>query len=208
MWIKLISHQTEDACHWKRGLSSNVCCELSQCWKYDAQSKVYQTCGFLLVHLYTMDAPILLLSQYIDIMIHLVCRIALEDAMGRTLRNNYCTTDSLLQLASQHMPKLKSFVYVSSAFVNMNVPNFSIVTEAIHPLMHGDQEVRWKSQHRRRSCMLALWLCRPTHKEVAPVCSGEFLLSRNRVGWPSDNLVSGVHAQWWKECSDQEYPCY
>lgn len=60
--------------------------------------------------------------------------------MGRTLRNNYCTTDSLLQLCVKYMPRLQSWVYVSSAYVNINMPNHCTVSEAIQPLMHGDQE--------------------------------------------------------------------
>lgn len=61
--------------------------------------------------------------------------------MIRTLRSNYVTTEYLLELAIKQMKDLKAFVFVSSAYVNMNLPNLSTAFETIHPHMNGDQQV-------------------------------------------------------------------
>lgn len=58
-------------------------------------------------------------------------------------RHNYYGTQGLLQLSSE-MPELRSFVHVSTFFVNNHMPRNSVVPEAIHavPLELAGQPVQ------------------------------------------------------------------
>jgi fatty acyl-CoA reductase len=48
-------------------------------------------------------------------------------------RHNYFGTQALMELAS-HMEQLRSFVHVSTYFVNNHMPRNSVVKEQLHPV--------------------------------------------------------------------------
>lgn len=47
---------------------------------------------------------------------------------------NYSTTANLMDIAAKHMPKVRCFTYVSTAFVNFNQPDGTQVQEKLYPL--------------------------------------------------------------------------
>ena len=53
------------------------------------------------------------------------------------LRNNYLPTSALLKLA-ETMPQLRCFTYVSTAFVNANLPKGTCIQEQLYPLQDID----------------------------------------------------------------------
>ena len=57
------------------------------------------------------------------------------------MRQNYTTTRNLLGLINEHMPALKSFTYVSTAFVNFNQPDETQVMESLYPL---EEDANWQ----------------------------------------------------------------
>ncbi|KXZ56626.1 hypothetical protein GPECTOR_1g564 [Gonium pectorale] len=75
------------------------------------------------------------------VVIHSAARIALDDPIQETLRNNYEGTRRLLGLLESRLPNCAGFVHVSTAFVGMNQPHNSVVPERLQPLMFGDQRV-------------------------------------------------------------------
>ncbi|KIZ01368.1 Fatty acyl-CoA reductase 1 [Monoraphidium neglectum] len=79
------------------------------------------------------------LASEVDIIIHAAADIRLEAPIQETLRANYMGTRRVLELATQ-LPRLRSMVHVSTAYVNINHPHGATVRERIYPLMHGEVE--------------------------------------------------------------------
>jgi len=96
-----------------------------------------------------MDAPGLginledraALTREVEVLVHCAADIRLEVDVQTTLRANYEGTRRLLELAAEASParggRLRAHVHVSSAFVNMNRPRGSSVSERIYPMRHG-----------------------------------------------------------------------
>jgi nucleoside-diphosphate-sugar epimerase len=81
-----------------------------------------------------------ILVQQTDIMIHCAADIRLEVDIQTSLRANYEGTGRVLDLATDACDhgrgKLRAYVHVSTAFVNMNQPRGSSVAERIYPLRY------------------------------------------------------------------------
>ena len=54
----------------------------------------------------------------------------------------YAPTENLLKLAAR-APAMRCFCFISTAFVNANMPNGSVVEEKIYPLLQR-QGTRWE----------------------------------------------------------------
>lgn len=76
----------------------------------------------------------------VNIVTHSAASIELEADVQNTLRANYLGTKRLLDIAAR-MKKLRAFVHVSTAYVNVNKPKHSSVDEALYPLNLGTQPV-------------------------------------------------------------------
>jgi len=74
----------------------------------------------------------------VEFVIHSAASIELEADVQHTLRSNYLGTRRLLQLASR-MERLRCFLHVSTAYVNVNLPRGSSIEERIYPLKLGQQ---------------------------------------------------------------------
>jgi thioester reductase-like protein len=76
-----------------------------------------------------------------------------QDSSSFLCRTNYLGTQQLLELSSQ-MPRLKSFVHVSSSFVNHHLPRNTLIYETLYPLdLQGNpaaqelvQQLMWNSR--------------------------------------------------------------
>lgn len=76
----------------------------------------------------------------INFVIHSAASIELEADVQNTLKCNYLGSKCLLQLAAK-MTSLKSYVHVSTAYVNVNLPENSSIDERLYPLCVGSQPV-------------------------------------------------------------------
>lgn len=74
----------------------------------------------------------------VEVVIHSAASIELEADVQNTLSSNYLGTRRLLMLASR-MQRLRCFLHVSTAYVNVNLPRGSSVEERIYPLKLGEQ---------------------------------------------------------------------
>lgn len=74
----------------------------------------------------------------VEFVVHSAASIELEADVQHTLRSNYLGTRRLLQLASR-MERLRCFLHVSTAYVNVNLPRGSSIEERIYPLRLGQQ---------------------------------------------------------------------
>ncbi|KAI8477069.1 MAG: male sterility protein-domain-containing protein [Monoraphidium minutum] len=86
------------------------------------------------------DCDRALLMARVDTVIHCAADIRLEPHIHETLRSNYLGSIAAAQLAAA-MPRLRSFVYVSTCYVNINRPRGSLVEEKLYPLVAGGQEL-------------------------------------------------------------------
>jgi fatty acyl-CoA reductase len=77
--------------------------------------------------------------------IHSAARISLEDNIQVSLSTNFLGTKNLLNLCNS-MGSLRCFCYISTAFVNINLPWGTSVKEEIYPLMLGDREIEVEDQ--------------------------------------------------------------
>jgi nucleoside-diphosphate-sugar epimerase len=80
------------------------------------------------------------LHDEVDTIIHCAADIRLEAPIQETLRANFKGSERVLELACC-VQNLSSFVYVSTAYTNINQPEGAIVKEHIYPLSFGDQPV-------------------------------------------------------------------
>lgn len=76
----------------------------------------------------------------VEVVIHSAASIELEADVQNTLRANYIGTRRLLTLASR-MQRLRCFLHVSTAYVNVNLPRGSSVEERIYPLKLGEHSL-------------------------------------------------------------------
>lgn len=58
------------------------------------------------------------------------------------LKQTYAPTENLLKLAAR-APAMRCFCFISTAFVNANLPSGSVVEEKIYPLLQR-QGTRWE----------------------------------------------------------------
>ncbi|WIA39152.1 hypothetical protein OEZ86_005280 [Tetradesmus obliquus] len=84
------------------------------------------------------EATMQQLLEQVDIIIHSAASIGLEADVQATLRCNYLGTQRLLALAAA-MPRLRCFLHVSTAYVNMNLERGATVDEVLYPLAVGRQ---------------------------------------------------------------------
>ncbi|GMH35777.1 hypothetical protein BSKO_03645 [Bryopsis sp. KO-2023] len=75
--------------------------------------------------------------------IHSAAAVNLDDPIQKTLKNNYMSTRNVLELCKQ-MTNFRSYVHVSTAYVNITFKSGATVKEKIFPLMHGDTVVTHK----------------------------------------------------------------
>ena len=68
-----------------------------------------------------------------NFIIHCAASIRFDQPIQDIMRTNYTPTRDLLRLASA-MPALKCFTYMSTAYVNSNLPRGSRIQEKIYPL--------------------------------------------------------------------------
>ncbi|KAF6257117.1 male sterility protein-domain-containing protein [Scenedesmus sp. NREL 46B-D3] len=78
------------------------------------------------------------LLEQVDIVIHSAASIGLEADVQATLHCNFLGTQRLLQLAAR-MARLRCFLHVSTAYVNMNLDKGTTVDEVLYPLAIGKQ---------------------------------------------------------------------
>ncbi|CAD7696873.1 unnamed protein product [Ostreobium quekettii] len=78
------------------------------------------------------------LSQNVEYVVHSAAAVALDDPIKKTLLNNYMSTKNLLSLC-ETMRKLRVYVHISTAYVNITFPSGSVIKERIYPLYNGDQ---------------------------------------------------------------------
>ncbi|GBF93777.1 hypothetical protein Rsub_06109 [Raphidocelis subcapitata] len=81
-----------------------------------------------------------LLQATVDTVIHSAADIRLEPHIHETLRANYRGSVAAARLAAR-MPRLRSFVLVSTCYVGINRPRGSLVEERIYPLQLAGAEV-------------------------------------------------------------------
>lgn len=82
------------------------------------------------------------------------------------MKQNYMTTSNLLDLAERHMPNLKCFNYVSTAFVNFPQPDGTCVEEDLFPLRQGGD---WREDIQVAERLIGL-PHKEADEEVSPVC--------------------------------------
>ncbi|KAI8471567.1 MAG: male sterility protein-domain-containing protein [Monoraphidium minutum] len=80
-----------------------------------------------------------LLARDVDTVLHSAADIRLEAPIQDTLTANYRGTLSVVRLAAR-MQRLKSFVYISTCYANMNRPRGSLVEERLYPVMVDGRE--------------------------------------------------------------------
>lgn len=73
------------------------------------------------------------LRRRTNFVIHCAASIRFEEPISVIMRTNFASTEQLLRLASD-MPYLRCFTYMSTAYVNSNLPRHSQVREEIYPL--------------------------------------------------------------------------
>lgn len=88
------------------------------------------------------DADAAMLRSEVQHVIHCAANIELDADIQRSLSHNYFGTQRLMQLAAS-CRNLRSFVHVSTYFVNNHMPRNSVVREAVHalPLELGGRRV-------------------------------------------------------------------
>ena len=69
----------------------------------------------------------------VNYIIHSAASIKLMEPFKKQLQTNYGATYDLLEIANE-MPNMKGFLYVSTAFVNANLPPGSVCSENMQPL--------------------------------------------------------------------------
>ena len=72
-------------------------------------------------------------------MIHCAAAIRFDMHIHDILRQTFAPTDTLLSLASK-MPELRCFTFISTAFVNANLPKGSAVQERLYPFHSASRE--------------------------------------------------------------------
>ncbi|KIZ05743.1 hypothetical protein MNEG_2214 [Monoraphidium neglectum] len=80
-----------------------------------------------------------MLEEEVDTVLHSAADIRLEAPIQDTLTANYRGTLSIVRLAAR-MRRLRSFVYISTCYSNMNRPRGSLVEERLYPLMLDGRE--------------------------------------------------------------------
>jgi fatty acyl-CoA reductase len=76
----------------------------------------------------------------VEFVVHSAASIELEADVQHTLRSNYLGTQRLLRMATR-MTRLRCFLHVSTAYVNVNQPRGSSVEERIYRLKLGTQPI-------------------------------------------------------------------
>ncbi len=75
-----------------------------------------------------------LMQREVHFFIHAAADVALDRPLQASLRCNYCSTAAVLEVAGS-MCSLRSFVYVSSAFVSVHLARGSVVQEQLYGLL-------------------------------------------------------------------------
>lgn len=81
------------------------------------------------------------ISRNVEYVIHSAAAVALDDPIKKTLINNYVSTQNVLKIC-EGISKLRAYVHISTAYVNITFPPGSTVKEKIYPLQHGDRVCR------------------------------------------------------------------
>lgn len=76
----------------------------------------------------------------VEFVVHSAASIELEADVQHTLRSNYLGTQRLLRMATR-ITRLRCFLHVSTAYVNVNQPRGSSVEERIYRLKLGKQPI-------------------------------------------------------------------
>ncbi|KAF8068243.1 fatty acyl-CoA reductase [Scenedesmus sp. PABB004] len=78
-------------------------------------------------------ADLEMLQREVSVVLHCGANIELDADVQMTLKNNYMGTMEMMRVASG-MTSLRSFVHVSTYFVNNHLPRNSVVKEQIYPV--------------------------------------------------------------------------
>lgn len=81
------------------------------------------------------------IAQNVNYVIHSAANVSLDDPIQKTLMNNYVSTRNVLKIC-EGIVKLRAYVHISTAFVNINFPKGTTVKEKIYPLLNGDKVIQ------------------------------------------------------------------